>query len=308
MLQIWHKLVIITTKISEYIGGLTIEGVIIKGIGGQYTIDTISGQYICNARGIFRKQKITPIIGDRVHIAPGANQTGTLTNIMPRINKLQRPKVSNVDQVLIVLAAAKPALHFAMLDRYLMQMEYEKIEGAICINKIDLDRDISRKVSDVYEPAGYPVFPVSVNDNVGFETLKKFLQSKTTVLAGLSGVGKSSIINKLTSGAASLATGVISERIGRGKHTTRHTEFIPLGSLGYIIDTPGFSSIDYPDIPMIKRAALFKEFRPLLGQCKFRDCLHLSEQDCAVKEQVGISINPERYARYLEWICNKCHN
>lgn len=269
------------------------EGVIIKGVGGQYTVDTKQGQYICNARGLFRKKNITPIVGDWVQI----NNT-TLMAILPRKNELRRPRVANVDQVVVVMAAALPQLHFAMLDRYLMQAEHENIDAAICINKIDLDDNVPAKVKEIYEPAGYPFFAVSVSNNEGFAGLLEFLQNTTTVLAGPSGVGKSSIINSLTK--KELETGTVSKKIGRGRHTTRHAEFIPINDGGYIIDTPGFSSLDPPDVPQNDKAALFKEFRPWLGQCKFRDCLHWSEQDCAIKEQIGKSIDPMRYERYLE--------
>ena len=288
------------------------EGTIIKGVGGQYTVDTPEGQYICNARGLFRKQNLTPVIGDRVQIRvaagrPAGDFTGMLMAILPRTNELRRPRVANVDQVVIVLAAAQPDLHFTILDRYLIQAEYEEIAAAICVNKTDLGEDIPHKVRDIYEPAGYPVFIVSVNSNIGLEDFKNYLQAKTTVLAGPSGVGKSSIINCIT-GEASMATGKVSERIGRGKHTTRHAEFVPIklgtdpSPSGYIIDTPGFSSLEPPDIPLLERAELFKEFRPWLGKCRFNNCLHRSEQDCAIKEQIGISIAPSRYERYIEWI------
>ena len=284
-----------------------IEGTIVKGVGGQYTVDTSQGQYFCNARGLFRKQNLKPIIGDKVQIKPAPDFTGMLMAIFPRNNELRRPRVANVDQVVIVLAAAQPELHFALLDRYLIQAEHEEIEAAICINKTDLDEDIPLRVRDIYAAIGYPVFIVSVNNNKGFEAMGDFLQSKTTVLAGPSGVGKSSIINSIAGEAVSL-TAAVSERIGRGRHTTRHTEFVAIKARAenlpssYIIDTPGFSSLEPPDIPHLKRAELFREFRPWLGECRFNDCLHWSEQDCAIKKQVGISIHPSRYNRYIEWI------
>ena len=292
-----------------------LEGTIIKGVGGQYTVDTLKGKYVCNARGLFRKQKITPIVGDRVQInfvedkgrsVSGSELvgSGTLMAIMPRRNELRRPRVANVDQVIVVLAVSQPPLSFTLLDRYLIQAEYEGIEASICINKIDLDCVLPAEVEDIYVPIGYPVFTVSANSGAGLQDVKEFLQRKTTVLAGPSGVGKSSIINSLIE-EKKLATGVVSERIGRGKHTTRHAEFVPISASGYVIDTPGFSSLDPPDVSLLKRGSLFKEFGPWLGQCKFRDCLHKSEQGCVVREQIGLTIDPRRYARYLEWINNQ---
>ena len=246
-------------------------------------------------------QNVSPIIGDRVEIKPGSDSTGTLMKILPRNNELRRPKVANVDQVVMVFSAAQPEFSFTMLDRYLFQAEFEQIDAAICINKTDLEEELPRKIVDMYTKAGYQAFAVCAKTEAGLEKLRKFLQIKTTVLAGPSGVGKSSIINRFAI-EPTLATGDVSEKIGRGRHTTRHTEFVPILPSGYIIDTPGFSSLDPPDIPKTERGALFREFRPWLGQCKFRDCLHVSEKDCGIKEQIGVSIDPLRYERYLEWV------
>ena len=282
---------------------MEVKGRILKGVAGQYTVDTPQGQYICSARGLFRKNKISPIVGDWVEINTEGEESGQLMAILPRRNELRRPKVANVDQILIVLATAQPAFSFTMLDRYLMQAELEDIDTAICINKIDLKASVAAEVCDIYEKIGYTVFSVSVHESEGhgLSQVREYLQAKTTVLAGPSGVGKSSMINLLT-GQENMATGLVSEKIGRGKHTTRHAEFIPISSGAYVIDTPGFSSLDLPDIPIEERAGLFREFFPYLGQCKFSDCIHNKEQDCAVKEQVGLDIHPNRYARYVEWL------
>ncbi|MCL1998733.1 MAG: ribosome small subunit-dependent GTPase A [Turicibacter sp.] len=275
------------------------KGIIIKGVGGQYTVDTGDGFYICNARGLFRKHKTSPIVGDRVEIATETENVGTLMKLLPRSNELQRPKVANVDLVLIVMAATKPSLHFALLDRYLIQAEYEEIDIAICINKADLNSAVPATVSEIYSPI-YPIFTTAASQNLGITSLIEHMQNKTTVLAGPSGVGKSSIINLLTD--RQLEVGKISDKIGRGKHTTRHTEIIPLDgqSSSYVIDTPGFSSLDLPATTKTEFAVFFREFRPYLGQCRFSDCIHDSETDCAVKMQLGKTISEKRYERYLE--------
>jgi len=284
-------------------------GRIIKGVAGQYTVDTAEGRYVCSARGLFRKNKISPIVGDMVKISA---EDGYLLEILPRKNELRRPKVANVDQIIIVLAAAQPELSFGLLDRYLMQAEHEIIPAAICINKLDLK--YQEEVRDLYTKVGYPVFCVSAITDIcdstnlidteidtEFDKMMEFLQDKTTVLAGPSGVGKSSIINRLC-GSAILEIGEVSEKIGRGKHTTRHTEFVLLPPSAYVIDTPGFSSLDPPSISTKELAWLFREFRPFLGECKFKDCLHYKEQDCAVKGEIGNVIDKRRYERYIDMI------
>jgi len=293
-----------------------VDGVILKGVGGQYSVDTVDGVYLCNARGLFRKMKISPVVGDRVQIEADKNSpfVGTLMAILPRKNELRRPRVANIDQVLVVLAAAQPSFSASLLDRYLIQAEHEGIEVAICINKTDLEN--AEEVQNIYKSVGYTVFLVSAigenyenyeenkkgeSNEQELEALRSFLQGKTSVLAGPSGVGKSSLIN-IFSRDVVMEVGAISEKIGRGKHTTRHAEFVAIIPSGYVIDTPGFSSLDLPEVPPIERAALMKEFRPFLGQCKFSNCLHISEQGCAVKEQIGRAIAPQRYKGYLEWI------
>jgi ribosome biogenesis GTPase len=197
------------------------------------------------------------------------------------------------------LAAAQPTLNFTLLDHYLVQAEYADIPAVVCVNKLDLqDAD---NVRMLYTQAGYAVCTVSTKTQAGLDELAAWLAGKTTVLAGPSGVGKSSLLNCLSMGVR-METGGLSTKIDRGKHTTRHAELISIRGSGYVIDTPGFSSVALPDVPMLERAALFREFRPFLGDCQFSNCLHYAEKGCAVKAQVGVSIDPQRYARYVDWI------
>lgn len=280
-----------------------LNGTIIKGVGGLYTVDTPQGLFICNARGLFRKQQISPIIGDHVtFIADLTDQTGMLSVIQPRRNQLRRPRVANVDRVIITVAAAQPELNLDLLDKYLLLAEHEAISSVICINKSDLLPDHALEdIFKMYQNVGYPIVAVSAETGGGLDALYAIMEEGISVLAGPSGVGKSSLINCLMPDAAR-ETGELSLRLNRGKHTTRHTEILPLGKAGYVIDTPGFTSLDLSAIPPEERAALFIEFRPFLGLCRFSDCRHDTESDCAIKNQVGRAIPNQRYLRYLSLI------
>ena len=269
-----------------------IRGQVIKCIAGMYTVLTTNKILItCTARGKFRKLKLTPMVGDFVEI----DSEPALSSIMPRKNMLNRPFVANIDVAVIIMAASEPEFNPGLLDRFLVLSEYANISPVICINKADLC-DISEKTAP-YQQAGYDIIFVSAKSGQGLEYLKEYMKDGLYVFAGPSGVGKSSIINRLIPGA-NMQTGELSTRLSRGKHTTRHAEIlqIPLG--GQVIDTPGFSSLETDIIPKNELAALFKEFLPYIPKCNFNNCIHIKEVNCAVKNEVGENIHPLRYESY----------
>jgi ribosome biogenesis GTPase len=272
-----------------------VTGTILKGVGGAYTVALDNGGVVvCTARGLFRKKEITPLVGDRVEV------NGTmLQSIFPRKNELVRPKAANMDQVIITMAAARPVFDRGLLDRFLLLAEHAGIPPVICINKWDLDEN---KIDYTpYVQAGYDVVATSCKNGLGIDSLKDVMRDRISVFAGPSGVGKSSLINKLT-GSDIRETGKLSEKINRGKHTTRHTELLALNPSGYVVDTPGFSSLDVSSIPREKFAMLYKEFQPYINGCRFSDCKHDTEHDCLLKAQVGKTIHPLRYESYLKMV------
>ncbi|MCL2404938.1 MAG: ribosome small subunit-dependent GTPase A [Defluviitaleaceae bacterium] len=272
------------------------EGLITKGVGGEYTVVCDNDTYVCTARGVFRNRQITPYVGDYVIVDTTKN---SIDSIKPRSNMLRRPPVANIDQVIVTMAAAQPAFHEGLLDRFLVQAAYEGIDAVICINKYDLQKGPDTPYLP-YIKAGYPVVKLSTVSALGFDELKSHMQGKLNVFAGPSGVGKSSIINALVPGA-DMEIGEISKRLRRGRHTTRHAEILRLDA-GYVVDTPGFSSLEVEGIPARDFAGLFLEFAPYLGMCKFSDCMHDKETDCAVKAQVGDDIHLSRYNSYLGFV------
>ncbi len=278
-----------------------LDGTIIKGIGGFYYIDTKNGIYECRARGKFRKEKVTPTVGDYVQISilDEENKKGSLDVIKPRKNQLIRPKVVNVDQALIIFAAVSPHFNPDLLDRFLILAEEQKLDITICINKIDLDkkRDFE-KYKDLYTEAGYRVIPVSAHEKINIDELKKSVQNKISVVAGPSGAGKSSLINCLNPNF-SLETGEVSKKIERGRHTTRHAELMEIFENSFIVDSPGFTSLYLDNIEAKKLQEYFPEFRQYYNNCRFSSCVHINEPDCCVKEHVGEDINPVRYEKYV---------
>lgn len=279
------------------------QGKIVKGISGFYYVHLVgTGIYECKAKGAFRNQKIKPLVGDNVEIAviDEENKKGNVEAILPRKNELIRPAVSNIDMALVIFAAAKPDPNFNLLDRFLCMMEYQKVPVTICFNKCDLITEEQKKeLEDIYKPAGYDVIFTSAKKGINLDGLKDLLKGKTTTVAGPSGVGKSSLINQLQD-TVYMETGSISEKIERGKHTTRHSEIIPLGEEAYIMDTPGFSSMDVPGFEKEDLWTCYPEFLEYEPYCKFQGCSHINEPSCGVKDALAEGkISQIRYDNYV---------
>ncbi len=279
------------------------QGKIIKGIAGFYYVYVAeTGVYECRAKGVFRKQKIKPLVGDDVEIAviDEAKKTGNVENILPRKTELVRPTVANVDMALLVFAAAKPDPNFNLLDRFLCMMEYQKVPVAICFNKCDLvTEEEQQQLESIYRPAGYPVIFTSAKSGENVDRLREMLSGKTTTVAGPSGVGKSSLINGLQD-EFHMETGAISAKIERGKNTTRHSEIVPVSENTFIMDTPGFSSLDVPGMEKEDLFKCYPEFVQYEPYCRFQGCSHVSEPDCGVKQALEEGrIHKERYRNYV---------
>lgn len=278
-----------------------LEGIIMKGIGGFYYVKTQEGLFECRARGLFRKKKIKPLIGDRVVIEKtNVEKVGYLVEIKERDNELVRPTVSNISQAVIVFAVKNPNPNLWLLDRFLINAEQKDLKVLICINKIDLsDQDELREITDIYEKAGYKVICTSTKQDIGIEELRNELKDNVTVFAGPSGVGKSSLLNKIQPNLE-LTTGEISKKTNRGKHTTRSAKLLELDFGGFVVDTPGFSSLDISDISESDVKDFYIEIREYGQNCRFNSCLHRNEPDCGVKDAVEEGhISKERYESYL---------
>lgn len=280
------------------------QGKIIKGIAGFYYVNVVeSGVYECKAKGVFRKEKIKPLVGDnvRIEILDEENKTGNIVEIFPRKNELIRPAVANIDQALVVFAVIKPTPHFNLLDRFLVMMERKEIPVVLCFNKKDIATSPEiAELEAIYEKCGYPIVFTSALEQENIEEIRRLLLKKTTAIAGPSGVGKSSLINLLQN-QVQMETGTISRKIERGKHTTRHSELIAVDADSYIMDTPGFSSLYVNDFEKEELKYYFREFASYEGQCRFQGCDHVHEPGCAVKEALEEGkIHPIRYKNYLE--------
>ena len=278
-------------------------GKITKGIAGFYYVNDGNNRiYECKAKGIFRSRKIKPLVGDNVEFSVLDEEAGegNIDTILPRTNALIRPAVANVDQAIILFAVTRPAPNLNLLDRFLVMMERQDIPVIICFNKADLgNNELMERYRSIYETAGYRVQFISTYSDTGLSELKEILAGKTTVLAGPSGVGKSSLTNCIQPQAA-METGEISQRIGRGKHTTRHSELFLVGDDTYMMDTPGFSSMYIEDLEAQELNNYFPEFEHLKGDCKFLGCVHVGERACGVKEALAQGrLNRSRYDNYL---------
>lgn len=271
------------------------RGKIIKGIGGFYYVKTTDGKiFECKARGIFRKENLKPYIGDEVEISV-ENKSGNIEKILPRRTMLVRPAVANVDSVVIVIAAKDPEPDTLFCDKLILSAEIAGIEPVICINKSDLNMDTH--ILETYEKAGYKALLISAKNKDGVKELIPMIEGKTSAFAGFSGVGKSTILEILT--GKKQETGEVSQKIKRGRHTTRHVELLELNCCGYVLDTPGFSSFEIGGIKADELKNYFPEMRPLNDSCRFKGCSHTKEPDCAVKEAVEKGeISKSRYESY----------
>ncbi len=280
------------------------QGKIIKGIGGFYYIHAEhQGIYECKAKGVFRNRKIKPLVGDNVEIdvIDEAEKKGNIRDILPRKNELIRPAVAKIDQALVFFAGAQPEPNLGLLDRFLLQMEYRNIPTVIGFNKCDLtETDRIRELEEAYGRSGYPLIFVSVREEQGLENLKAMLAGKTTALAGPSGAGKSSLMNWLLP-EAEMETGAVSEKIKRGRHTTRHSELFHLGEGTYLFDTPGFSSLYLADFTDETLKLYFREFSDFEDECRFTGCNHINEPDCGIKKALEDGkISRVRYEHYVQ--------
>lgn len=280
------------------------KGKIVKGISGFYYVHVAeTGIYECKAKGIFRNQKIKPLVGDDVEIVvlDEEKKIGNVEKILPRTRELIRPAVANIDMALVIFAAAKPDPNFNLLDRFLCMMEYQKVPVTICFNKCDLVTEEQREVlRKIYELAGYELLFTSAKTQENVEKLKSVLQGKMTAVAGPSGVGKSSLINDLQD-AVQMQTGGISDKIERGKHTTRHSQIIPIAENTYIMDTPGFSSMDLSGFSKEDLWTCYPEFVRFEPGCRFIGCSHIGEPDCGVKTALAEGkISQVRYDNYVQ--------
>ena len=283
------------------------QGKIMKGIAGFYYVYTKQGLVECKARGIFRKEQIKPLVGDLVEVeitedteAAPEMPAGNIVEILPRSNELVRPAVANVDQALVIFAIVKPDPNYNLLDRFLINMKKQSLPCVICFNKKDLASEQEKgELLAAYEGCGCRVIFVSGIAGEGFSELAECLEGKTTVLAGPSGVGKSTIVNRLYP-QANMETGEISRKIERGKHTTRHAQLFALGENTFICDTPGFTSLSIGDMEKEELCGYYAEFAPCEENCRFRGCSHIREPSCGVRQALAEGrISRVRYDNYV---------
>ncbi|MDG0812341.1 ribosome small subunit-dependent GTPase A [Cohnella rhizosphaerae] len=289
------------------------EGIIVKALSGYYYVvdDELDTTIQCRARGIFKKRGQSPLVGDRVVYEETENGEGAVNGILPRTSELVRPPVANADLAVLVFSVIRPELNLQLLDKFLVHIEHAGLDALIVLTKLDaaersddagrIGRDIDDAVA-LYEGIGYPVLAVSARQGTGLEELRGLLADHVSVFAGQSGVGKSSLLNALVPGLA-METNEISEKLGRGKHTTRHVELVELPSGGFVADTPGFSQLDFQELGIDEIGSCFREFRELAQGCKFRGCTHTHEPGCAVLAELEAGgIAESRYRHYKEFM------
>ena len=279
-----------------------LEGIVIKLYKGYYYVRVDKTTLTCRLPGKFRFKNQDIFVGDRVKVKQAENDTYVICEVFERQNRLLRPPVANVEQAVIVLAAHKPEANLELLDRLLVWAEYEMLNIVICLNKIDLAEERELAWLNVYKQAGYTTLLTSTVTRAGLKELKELFCGKISVLAGQSGVGKSSLLNALYP-KLNLSTGSVSKKTGHGRHTTRHVELIPLDGGGFVADAPGFSNVDLPDIEPNELSDYFRDFRRFAGECRFDDCMHKREPRCAVKKALESGeISDLRYMNYLRFL------
>ena len=260
----------------------TLNGILLKGIGGFYSVEAADAVYVCKARGVFRKKRITPLCGDRVQITvSNGDNENTIDEIFPRKNELRRPPVANIDQLMIVVSTTAPRPNALVIDKLIALAEQKEIEPIVVFTKTDIAP--TDALFEVYRGAGIPCFSVSNETGEGVEAVRALLRGKVSAFTGNSGVGKTSLLNRIAPDLQR-ETGEISDKLGRGRHTTRQAELFPVSG-GYVVDTPGFSALDFERADAIRKedlAECFREFRPYLGECKFTSCSHTCDKGCAV--------------------------
>ncbi|WP_160040921.1 MULTISPECIES: ribosome small subunit-dependent GTPase A [Paenibacillus] len=292
------------------------EGVIVKALSGYYYVKPLEngmaasgdGDAIqCRARGIFKKKGVTPLVGDHILYSHTENGEGVVDEILPRRSELIRPPVANVDLAVLVFSVREPDLNLQLLDKFLVHIEHAGLDTVICLTKQDLleggaGEDPVALVQSLYENIGYQVIVSSSRLGLGTELLTERLKGQISVFSGQSGVGKSSLLNRLVPGLE-LETSAISMRLGRGKHTTRHVELIELPGGGFVADTPGFSQLDFLELGVEELSTCFREFASYAEACKFRGCSHTHEPGCKVREAAEAGkIAASRYEHYVQFL------
>lgn len=276
------------------------EGIILKAISGLYHVETEEGPIECRARGRFRKEKITPLVGDRAEISMLDPGQGVLEQILPRKNEFVRPAIANLDQLVVVVSLAIPVTDPFLMDRITAIAEYKNVDCVICINKTDLNS--GDELWNIYSAAGFPVIRTSTVTGEGIDLLGKAIEGKVSAFTGNSGVGKSSILNSLEPDF-NIKVGEVSDKLGRGRHTTRHIELFKLNSGAIVADTPGFSSFDTGRMDLVNKEDLqyaFIDFKDYIGRCKYVGCSHTKEEGCAVLKAVeGGEIQATRHKSYV---------